>query len=263
MAIPAQFEFREDPHYQFALEVVRKLQDAGYTAYWAGGCVRDFLLHKHPKDYDVATNALPQEVRKLFGHRRTLAVGAAFGVILVRSGHKVVSDVEVATFRTDQSYEDGRRPTQVVFSTPEEDAQRRDLTINGLFWDPVEEQIHDFVGGQQDLELKLIRAIGTPGDRFEEDKLRLLRTIRFAAHLDFAIEPETWRALRDHASSIRMVSAERISQEFHRMMVDPHRKLAMDLCQQSGLLREIFPEWEHIFNHGIEQWNITMSTIAE
>lgn len=263
MTLTPPRQFQDDPHFQFALEVVRKLQEADYIAYWAGGCVRDFLRGVPPKDYDIATSALPDQVRKLFGHRQTVAVGAAFGVILVRSGHKAIADVEVATFRTDESYEDGRRPSQVVFSTPEEDAQRRDLTINGLFWDPVEERIHDFVGGRDDLKDKIIRAIGDPVGRFEEDKLRLLRTIRFAAHLKYEIDTITWEALCEHADSIRVVSAERISQEFRRMMVDPHRQRAMQLCQSSGLLREIFPEWAHLFEHGLEKWDRIMETIAE
>jgi tRNA nucleotidyltransferase/poly(A) polymerase len=157
-----------DPNRDFALEVVVRLHQAGHRALWAGGCVRDFLLGKVPKDYDVATEARPDEVRKLFGHRRTLAVGASFGVIVVR-GPKGVADVEVATFRTEGPYLDGRRPESVRFATPEEDAKRRDFTINGMFFDPVNQQVYDYVGGEHDLGAGIVRAIGDPHDRVRED----------------------------------------------------------------------------------------------
>src|SRR5688500_12446804 len=167
---PPRKASRED-----ALAVVRRLRDAGHVAYFAGGCVRDMLLGLEPKDYDVATDAPPDRVRQLFSN--TQAVGAAFGVILVRQRK---SQIEVATFRTDLKYVDGRRPEGVVFTTAEEDAKRRDFTINGMFFDPVEEKVIDYVGGQEDLQNKLLRAIGEPNHRFEEDHLRLLRAVRFA-----------------------------------------------------------------------------------
>ena len=176
-----------DDQRRFAIEVVRRLQAAGFMAYWAGGCVRDQLLGRTPKDYDVATNAMPEQVRELFGRRRTLAIGAAFGVYSV-IGPKAAGTVEVTTFRRDAAYSDGRHPDSVTFSTAEEDASRRDFTINGLFYDPTERRVIDFVGGQEDLAVGLIRAIGNARDRFAEDKLRMLRAVRFAAAFDFTLD---------------------------------------------------------------------------
>ena len=173
-----------DEQRRFALDVVRRLRGAGFEAYWAGGCVRDQLLGRTPKDYDVATNAMPEQVRQLFGRRRTLAIGAAFGVIAV-IGPKPAGTVEVTTFRRDAAYSDGRHPDSVAFSSPEEDASRRDFTINGLFYDPVEDRVIDYVGGQADLAAGRIRAIGNARDRFAEDKLRMLRAVRFAATFAF------------------------------------------------------------------------------
>jgi poly(A) polymerase len=230
-----------DPKRDFAVEVVRRLQGAGFRALWAGGCVRDFLRGRVPKDYDVATDARPDAVRDLFGRRRTLAVGASFGVIVV-VGTKQSGNIEVATFRTEGPYADGRRPDHVDFSTPEEDAQRRDFTINGMFYDPIAEQVHDYVGGEADLAAGIVRAIGKPADRMSEDKLRLLRAVRFAATMDFALDPKTAEAVRLQAHEIRIVSAERITQELQKMLVDPHRRRAMDLARELGLLAEIVPE---------------------
>jgi poly(A) polymerase len=230
-----------DPKRDFAVEVVRRLHEAGFRALWAGGCVRDFLRGRVPKDYDVATDARPDAVRGLFGRRRTLAVGASFGVIVV-VGTKQSGNVEVATFRTEGPYGDGRRPDHVDFSTPEKDAQRRDFTINGMFYDPIAEQVHDYVGGEADLAAGVIRAIGKPADRMSEDKLRLLRAVRFAATMDFALDPKTAEAVRLQAHEIRIVSAERITQELRKMLVDPHRRRAMDLARELGLLAEIVPE---------------------
>src|SRR5437660_2895956 len=172
----------------FAIDVVRRLRDAGYQALWAGGCVRDELLGLTPKDYDVATDARPEEVRRLF--RRTVAVGMSFGVIRVLGPRDAaeVLDVEVATFRSDVSYSDGRHPDAVVFSSAQEDALRRDFTINGMFFDPLENRLIDYVGGQHDLEARILRAIGAPAKRFEEDKLRMLRAVRIAACFDLTIE---------------------------------------------------------------------------
>ncbi|MEZ6049523.1 MAG: CCA tRNA nucleotidyltransferase [Planctomycetaceae bacterium] len=264
MTSATRFVLENDPDYDFALEIVKKLQEAGYTAYWAGGCVRDFLMQKRPKDYDVATSALPDQVRELFGFKKTVAVGAAFGVIIVHAHERHVADVEVATFRTDLDYHDGRRPSGVVFSTPEEDAERRDLTFNGLFYDPVAQQIHDFVGGQADLKNGIVRAIGKPADRFEEDKLRLLRTIRFAAHLGFQIEPATWQAICANATMLKTVSAERISQELRRMLVDPNRVEAVRLLTESGLLNAsgLTAEDQQVETQDLK-WSLAMKTLAE
>src|SRR3954463_16298353 len=164
----------------FALEIAKKLRTAGFEALWAGGCVRDELLGLTPKDYDVATSAKPDQIRDLFGRRRTLPIGASFGVITVL-GPQGAGQIEVATFRTDAQYSDGRHPDSVTFTTAEHDAQRRDFTINGLFYDPIANQVVDFVGGQADLERRTIRAIGDPRSRIGEDKLRMLRAVRFAA----------------------------------------------------------------------------------
>ncbi len=231
------------PQREFAVEIVRKLRAAGHTALLAGGCVRDLLLGREPKDYDVATTARPEQVRDLFGHRRTLAVGASFGVIVVvpprDSG---AGQVEVATFRTEGPYQDGRRPESVAFCTPEEDAQRRDFTINGMFYDPIDARVLDFVGGEVDLAARVIRAIGDPHARMREDKLRLLRAIRFAATLDFALDEVTAAAVREMADEIVVVSQERIAQELRRMLVDPHRRRAVELCADVRLLDNILPE---------------------
>ena len=222
----------------FALEVVQRLRNAGFQALWAGGCVRDFLMGKSPKDYDVATNATPQDVIKLFGHRKTVAVGAAFGVVIVIAPvHE--HNVEVATFRNDGQYSDGRRPDQVVFSTAEEDAHRRDFTINGMFYDPISEVVHDYVGGQADLQLGLIRAIGNAHDRIREDKLRMLRAIRFAARLGYQIEAVTSQAVREQAGELLQVSQERITDELSKMLIHHARGAALYLCHQHGLLEKI------------------------
>lgn len=226
---------------EFAQQVVQQLSDAGYTALWAGGCVRDLLIGREPKDYDVATNARPEQVREVFGKRRTLSVGESFGVIVVL-GPKSAGQVEVATFRTDGNYLDGRRPETVVFSSPEEDAQRRDFTINGMFYDPLKEEVMDFVGGQQDFAAGILRAIGDPHSRMEEDKLRMLRAVRFAATFDFELDAATADAVRSMADQISVVSAERIAQELRRMLVDRHRHRAMQLCEDVNLLQMILPE---------------------
>jgi len=238
-----------DPKREFAIEVVRRLQDAGFRALWAGGCVRDFLMGRVPQDYDVATDARPETVREAFGRRRTVAVGASFGVIVV-VGSKESGNVEVATFRTEGPYVKGRRPGHVVFSTPEEDAQRRDFTINGMFYDPIAEKVYDYVGGEKDLAAGIVRAIGNPADRMSEDKLRLLRAVRFTATLEFELDPATADSIRVQARDIRVVSAERITQELRRMLVDPHRRRAMELTRQLGLLAEIVPELAPVLRSG-------------
>ena len=236
-----------DRQREFAVDVVRRLQEAGFRALWNGGCVRDFLMGRVPKDYDVATDARPDAVRSLFGHRRTLAVGASFGVIIVL-GPKQAGNVEVATFRTEGPYLDGRRPEHVDFASPEEDAQRRDFTINGMFYDPISEQVHDYVGGEKDLAAGVVRAIGRPADRMAEDKLRMLRAVRFAATLDFQLDAATADAVRAMAPEIHVVSAERIAQELKKMLVDPHRRRAIELAHETNLLLEILPELKPVFD---------------
>jgi poly(A) polymerase len=225
----------------FAVEVVSKLRAAGHTALFAGGCVRDLLLGRPSKDFDVATTALPDEVRKIFGHKRTLTVGASFGVIVV-VGPRHAGHVEVATFRSDGNYLDGRHPDQVTFCSPEEDARRRDFTVNGMFYDPIEEHVLDYVGGEADLRNRVIRAIGDPRDRVREDKLRMLRAVRFTATLNFHLDHATADAIRDMSSELVVVSAERITQELKRMLVDGHRRQAIELAQEVRLLRIILPE---------------------
>jgi len=229
-----------------ATDIARRLQEAGHTAYFAGGCVRDELLGHDPHDYDIATSSKPTEVRKLFPH--TQAVGAHFGVILVMEHGRAF---EVATFRSDHEYLDGRRPEMVTFSTPKEDAKRRDFTINGMFYDPVADKFIDFVGGRADLDSQTLRAIGDPAARFREDKLRLLRAVRFAARFGYQIDPATWEALRAHAADIHAVSAERIREEVLKIFAHPTRVRGFDLLNESGLLREILPEVDKL--KGCEQ----------
>jgi poly(A) polymerase len=229
-----------------ATKLVRRLRESGFIAYFAGGSVRDALLRKPPKDIDIATEAEPADVQKLFS--RTVAVGVKFGVVRVLEGGV---EFEVATFRSDGVYLDGRRPESVTFSSPEEDAKRRDFTINGMFYDPLADQVVDFVGGKSDLESHLVRAIGNPDERFAEDHLRLLRAVRFAAALEFEIEPATWQAVIQNAEQIKTVSQERIRDELVKIMADPHRARGLDLLDSSGLLQHILPEVSRM--HGCEQ----------
>ena len=225
----------------FAVAAIRKLREAGFEAYWAGGCVRDRLLGNTPKDYDVATNATPPQIRRLFGYRRTLAIGAAFGVINVL-GPKGAGQVEVTTFRRDAAYSDGRHPDSVTFGSSKDDASRRDFTINGLFYDPIEDKVIDFVDGQDDLRQGVLRAIGSPRERFAEDKLRMLRAVRFSATFGFQLEAETLRAVREMARDIAVVSPERIAMEMRRMLVEPGRVKAVRLLVDTGLAASVLPE---------------------
>jgi poly(A) polymerase len=218
-----------------ALAVLRRLRDAGHVTYFAGGCVRDLLLGIEPTDYDIATDAPPARVRELFP--RTQAVGAAFGVVLVRQGQSVI---EVATFRSDGEYLDGRRPATVRFTQAEEDAQRRDFTINGLFLDPLTNSVVDHVGGQADLHSKTLRAIGDPRARFAEDHLRLLRAVRFAARLGLEIEPVTAEALRAEAPQLKRITPERIADELRLMLTPPTRAAAWKLIWEHGLASQLF-----------------------
>src|SRR5438034_3709031 len=220
-----------------AREIAARLREAAHIAYFAGGCVRDILRGVTPKDFDIATNARPEEVQKLFP--RTYAVCAHFGVIVVVEGD---FQFEVATFRSDDAYIDGRHPSAVHFSSPEEDAKRRDFTINGMFFDPVAEKVIDFVGGRADLEAKLVRAIGDPAQRFAEDRLRMLRAVRFATVLDYKIDNQTWDALVANATSINQISAERIRDEVVRIFTSPNRVRGWDLLDSSGLMPAILPE---------------------
>jgi poly(A) polymerase len=222
-----------------ARDVAAHLSSARHIAYFAGGCVRDIVRGVQPKDFDIATDARPEGVQNLFP--RTYAVGAHFGVIVVLEGG---FQFEIATFRSDEAYVDGRRPTTVRFSSPEEDAKRRDFTINGMFFDPVREEVIDFVGGRGDLEAKLVRAIGDPTQRFAEDRLRMLRAVRFASVLDYKIDDQTWEALITAAPTILEISAERIRDEFIRIFVSPNRLRGWDLLDSSGLMQVILPEIE-------------------
>jgi poly(A) polymerase len=220
-----------------AVEIVRRLRDQGHTAYLVGGCVRDMVMKIEPSDYDIATSATPETVMRIFPH--TEAIGAQFGVILVvHRGHPF----EVATFRSDEAYVDGRRPTGVVFTDAQTDVLRRDFTINGLLYDPLEDRVLDFVSGVEDIRNRVVRAIGDPHSRFAEDKLRMLRAIRFAARFEYSIDPATWEALAAMAAQIVQVSAERISAELQRILTEGHASLGFQLLQNSGLLPQILPE---------------------
>jgi poly(A) polymerase len=229
----------------FAISLVRTLQDKGHQAYLVGGCVRDLLLKREPTDYDITTDATPNEVMKLFP--QTYAVGAQFGVVLVPAP-KEGSDsedgtVEVATFRSDIGYTDGRHPDQVRFSQdPKEDVARRDFTINGLLLNPMTEEVMDFVGGRADLEAGIVRTIGSAERRFDEDKLRMLRAVRFASRFDYVIEPETKAAIQKFAPIIDQVSCERVREELTKMLTEGRARQAFLLLDETGLLREVLPE---------------------
>jgi poly(A) polymerase len=248
--------------YGLALEVVRALVGAGFAAYFAGGCVRDLLMGAEPDDFDVATSATPEEVMGVFAGvgRKTLAVGAHFGVVLVCGDEGQQDAVEVATFRHDGAYSDGRRPDAVRFSVdPREDVARRDFTVNGMLLDVVryeetgdlEGSVLDFVGGREDLSKGVVRAIGDAGLRFAEDKLRMLRGVRFAARLGFAIEEGTWRAIKRHAGEIGVVSAERIRGELSRMLTEGGARRAFEMLDEAGLLGVVLPEVVRM--HGVAQ----------
>ncbi|HEX3449573.1 MAG TPA: CCA tRNA nucleotidyltransferase [Isosphaeraceae bacterium] len=226
---------------EFALDVVKRLQRAGYTALWAGGCVRDLILGQTPADYDVATNATPEQVMAALPYR-ALTVGISFGVVRVRHPRTSGVEVEIATFRSDGAYVDGRRPESVVFSSPELDAARRDFTINGMFLDPLTGEVIDYVGGQADLKNHVLRAIGEPEARLREDRLRVLRAIRLAARFQFQIEPATRAALRAMSGSVESVSKERIAQELRRMLVHESRAQAIALALDIGLVAAILPD---------------------
>jgi poly(A) polymerase len=232
----------------FANSIVETLRQHGFQAYLVGGCVRDLLLQREPKDYDVATDATPDEVMRIFPE--TWAVGAQFGVVLVplpesssTAEFPTSATIEVATFRSDIGYTDGRRPDEVRFSAdPREDVARRDFTINGMLLDPLSGDVLDFVGGRKDLEAGIVRTIGEPRRRFEEDKLRMLRAVRFAARFGYAIEPETFAAMRELAHQINIVSRERVRDELTRMLTQGNARRAFLLLDESGLLAQVLPE---------------------
>lgn len=241
---------------EFAKEIVAKLRDKGFQALWAGGCVRDQLLGCEPKDFDVATSATPVQIREVFGKRRTLPIGAAFGVITVL-GPRAAGQIEVATFRRDATYSDGRHPDSVAFSNAEEDARRRDFTINGLFYDPLSEEVIDYVGGREDLQQRVVRAIGNPEERLSEDKLRMVRAVRFATTLGFDLDRETMHAVQRHASELSVVSVERITAELRRLLLHSHRRRGVELLRESGLLTQILPE---LICDG-DTWRQTLDTL--
>jgi poly(A) polymerase len=246
---------------QHAANIVRTLRERGHIAYLVGGCVRDLLLNREPTDYDVATDATPQQVMEIFP--QTFAVGAQFGVVLVplpklESGASAVGPneeipvVEVATFRSDIGYSDGRHPDEVRFSRdPREDVQRRDFTINGLLLDPITNEVLDFVGGREDIKTGIIRTIGEPEHRFGEDKLRMLRAVRFAARFDYRIEVATLAAIQHLAAEIRQVSRERVRDELTKMLTEGRARKAFELLDHSGLLQEVLPEISKM--KGVEQ----------
>ena len=252
-----------------AISIVRTLRERGHQAYLVGGCVRDMVLGHEPADYDVTTDATPDQVMRIFPE--TYAVGAQFGVVLVPPGspdarelrpavdatsvptdHSKADVVEVATFRSDIGYSDGRHPDRVQFSTdPREDVDRRDFTINGLLLDPIKGEILDFVGGQQDLKAGIIRTIGSPEQRFEEDKLRMLRAVRFAARFEYTIDPATFAAMQKLAGNIHQVSRERVRDELSKMLIEGHARRAFLLLDESGLLQQVLPEISAM--KGVEQ----------
>jgi poly(A) polymerase len=232
----------------FAEFICRTLRSKGHQAYFVGGCVRDILLDREPGDYDVATDATPERVEQIFPN--SLTVGAKFGVVVVVQGpepnepqESTAATVEVATFRSDVGYSDGRHPDQVVYSsTPQEDVQRRDFTINGLLLDPETNEVLDFVGGRDDLRAGIIRAIGQPEARFREDKLRMLRAVRFAARFGYTIEPETLRAIQKLAPEIGQVSAERLRDELTKLLTEGAARRGFELLDETRLLPEVLPE---------------------
>ena len=252
-----------NPAQDAAAQIVARLRAAGHEAYFVGGCVRDLLLNREPEDFDVATSATPDQVLTLF--EKTFAVGAHFGVVLVASGDEDgYTTTEVATFRSDGAYSDGRHPDAVKYTTSaEEDVKRRDFTINGLLLDAqraaesfdnpaqLRAAVIDLVGGLEDLQAGVIRAIGQPEERFEEDHLRMLRAIRFAARFEFDIEAATKRALRSLAPKIAAVSRERVRDELTKMLTEGHARRAFELLDETGLLAEVLPEVAHM--KGVEQ----------
>ncbi len=252
-----------------SVSIIKKLKKAGYEAYWAGGCVRDILLGIRPKDYDIVTGAKPDEIEKILKRtlEKTIPIGKKFGVIIaVKNGNQY----EIATFRSDSGYSDGRRPDAVTFTSAKEDALRRDFTINGMFFDPVRDKILDYVGGQKDLDAKLIRFIGDPHLRILEDHLRILRAIRFKNQFDFQYEPKTYTALHKHARLvIEKVSKERIAAELNKIMMSARTAQAFEDMEDLGVLQVILPEIQrlkgiaqpHIYHQEGDVWTHTMKAL--
>lgn len=258
------------PEREFAIEVVKRLREAGYQALWAGGCVRDELLGINPKDYDVATTATPQQVIELFGKRKTVPVGVSFGVVMVLGPTRACGQIEVATFRADGEYLDGRRPSEIKFCSAEEDARRRDFTINGMFFDPISEEVIDHVNGRADLALQVVRAIGDPVARFTEDKLRMLRAVRFAATYHFELESQTADAARALRREISQVSVERIAQELRRMLSHSSRAISVRQLLDVELFPELFPDlmspvadFHEVFHQLLERLSLLKSQSFE
>ena len=229
-----------------ARDILQQLRQSGHEAYFVGGCVRDFILGKASDDYDIVTSALPDQILSLFP--RTISIGAKFGVIAVIIDNH---PYEVATYRSDDVYEDGRHPSRIRFSSAQEDLFRRDFTVNGLLMDPVSSEILDYVDGRADLEKKIIRTIGDPESRFNEDYLRMLRAVRFAANLDFAIEPETQKAITRNAPKIKQISVERIRDELHKILTRGGARAGFELLAETNLLPEVLPEVVRM--RGVEQ----------
>lgn len=225
----------QHPHWKKVLKIVETLNTKGFKAWLAGGCVRDALIGRTPKDFDVVTDAKPDEIENLF--EKTIAVGKAFGIIKVQIEDVIV---DVATFRSDSLYKDGRHPESIKFSTPEEDALRRDFTINALFYDPLTSQIYDFVKGREDIEKKIVRTIGNPKDRFDEDKLRLLRALRFVSELGFQLEENTFSVLKTNIADVKSVSSERIREELLKLLKGVHLLESLDLLRKSGAVEVLF-----------------------
>lgn len=248
-----------------SLQLIETLKAKGFTAYWAGGCVRDMLLGKQPKDYDIVTDAKPEEIEKIF--EKTYPIGKEFGVILVHeNGH----NFEIATFRSDSGYSDGRRPDYVTFTDPAEDAKRRDFTINALFYDPTEDKVLDFVNGQQDLEGHMIKFVGNPEERILEDHLRLLRAVRFKNTLQFQWHPDTYSAIKKHADKAGKVSMERAREELNKMMMSDYPVEAFKEMHELSMLTEIMPELDatrgvaqpYKYHHEGDVFEHTMRTLA-
>lgn len=220
-----------------SISIIKTLKRAGFTAYWAGGCVRDMLLGQEPKDFDIATNARPEELKKIL--KKIIPIGEEYGVVIAKeNGHHF----EIATFRSDSGYSDGRRPDAVLFTDAREDAKRRDFTINALFYDPLEDKIFDFVGGQEDLKNKLIRFIGDSHERILEDHLRIIRAIRFKNTFGFQYHPDTYKALKKHAALSGRVSRERMRDEFNKMIAHPSFPEALQDMEDTGVLAIVLPE---------------------
>lgn len=236
----------ENAKRQNAEEIVQQLKQSGHEAYFVGGCVRDFILGRDSGDYDIVTSALPKQVIELFP--KTITIGAKFGVVaIIVENHPY----EVATFRSDDVYEDGRHPSQIHFSSAKEDVLRRDFTINGLLMDPLSNEIIDFINGRADIEKKIIRTIGDPDSRFNEDYLRMLRAIRFTANLGFTIEPATKEAIATHASKINQISAERVRDEFNKILTRGGARTGFELMSDTNILKEVLPEVDKL--KGVEQ----------